>query len=356
MWQDQGTGGSQVTEPRETPLVESEDDGEGRSAPSRRFARLVESPAARRLALPKLAGAAGAGLVVIGLIWVGGMWLVRSVTAWVESQPEHQIAFTEIILDPPPPPYIRTGAAGILHKVRSEARREERFSIPSIDLGELRKDFPRSPWVEAVPGIERSYRALAVRLVYRKPVAVAEFEQDHVVVIDKDGVILPADDIEWVEKGKKFLVRGIARPLILIRSVNSLASIRPGLPWKRADVLGDRDEQVLGAARLAEFLQRQSSVTPGGKQAPEFVTIHPDEETLRYFVQDQAGNWVFWNQAPGAEPIGEPTAEMKWKMLMDLVDSKGPLNAKGFDYLKPTHKGVEFVQGRAPARKANGTP
>ena len=48
------------------------------------------------------------------------------------------------------------GAAGILHKVRIEARREGRFSVPSIDLGELEKDFPRSPWVEEVKQIERA--------------------------------------------------------------------------------------------------------------------------------------------------------------------------------------------------------
>jgi hypothetical protein len=343
-----------VTEPRETPLVEPEDDGEDRPTPSRRFARLIETPGSRRLALPKLAGAAGAGLLVVGLIWVGGTRIARSVAAWVESQPDYQLAFSEITLDPPPPPYIRTGTARILHQVRTETRRDERFSILSIDLELLRKEFPRSPWVKQVPGAERSYRALVVRLVYRKPVAVAEFEHGLVKVIDEDGVILPDDDIDWVEKGPRFRVRGIARPLIQIWNVKPPASTRPGLSWNRSDVLGDQDEQVLGAARLAEFLLRQPPITPGGKPAPDFVAIRPEEEGLRYFVQDREVNWVFWNEAPGAETIGEPKAEAKWKMLVDHVDGKGPLNAKWPHYLWPTHKGVEFVQGRLPREKGNG--
>jgi hypothetical protein len=85
------------------------------------------------------------------------------------------------------------------------------------------------------------------------------------------------------------------------------------------------------------------------------VEIQPDgEHPLRYFLKDHEDNWVFWDQAPGAEPIGEPKAEAKWKMLMDQVDAKGPLDAKAPDYLQPTRKGVEFVKGRLAPEKAKG--
>ncbi|WP_435007117.1 hypothetical protein P12x_004497 [Tundrisphaera lichenicola] len=348
-----------MTEPRESVQAEPEDDGEGRQAPSRRFARLVESPAARRLALPRLAVAALAGILLLGLSWVAGSRLVQWVIEWVDAQPEQQMAFSEITLDPAPPPYIRTGAEGILKTVQLNSRRAEHFSVPSVDLSALAKDFRiHSPWVAEVGQIRRSYGRLEVPLVYRKPVALGPYEKERFLVVDKDAVILPSDDIEWsekadgvdwVEKGKRYRVRGIDEPLLMILDVDPPASMQAGLAWKKAgapDPLVGADPKVKGAARLAEFLQGRAKVTPGGKPAPSIVAILPEGETLRYFLRDDRENLIFWEEAPGAEPIGEPSAEGKWKMLLEWVDAKGPLAARWPNYLWLKRSGAEISKGR----------
>ena len=335
-----------MTEPRDSRRDAPEDDGEGRSS------RI------RRLAPAKLAGSTAAALLALGLAWVVSSTIVRTMTDWVDARPEHRLAFAEIELVPRPPLWIRTGAAGILHSVRVESRREEHVSIPGLDLEEFRKDFRRCPWVEDVPGVVRSYGRLAVRLVYRKPVAVAAYDGELVLVIDKDGVILPPDDIDWIEKGTRFRIRGIDEPLMTIRDVPRPASTVPGLPWKRADTpeaLGDRDPMVVGAARLAAFFQGRPRVTPAGKAAPAFVAIWPDPESRRYFLKDGGDHWVFWDSAPGAEPLGGPTAVEKWSMLLDWIDRHGPLTVGAPAYLRFERSGAEIFPGRRAARGPGGT-
>ncbi len=346
-----------MTEPRESPRAGPEDDAEeARPAPSRRFARLVQSPATRRVSLPKLAGALAGGLLVAGLAWFGVTRISQVVTDYVEAQPQHQIAFSEIELVPEPPPWIPTGAAGLLHRVGVEARREGRLSVPSVDLKELEKDFRRCPWVEDVRSVERSFGRLSVRLTYRKPVAVAEVAKGRVVVIDKDGVILP-EDIDWVEKDRNFRARGVDKALTFIRNVPPPTSIRPGLPWKRADatdLLGGRDLEVLGAARLADFLRGRPGKSPAGRDAPEILLIWSDPETLGYFLKDSRDNWIYWDKAPRSEPPGEPTAGDKWKMLLDWVDRLGPLEAKSPDFLKLTKFGAEMIRRARPSPRPPG--
>ena len=346
-----------MTEHRESPEIEPEEANKASSTSSRRFERLVGSPAARRVALPRLVA------VVAGLM--GSIWLVifglRSTIGWVDSRPEHQLAFAKIELDPPPDPWLVGGRSLILEQVRSGAKLPEMLPLLELDLDLLRNDFLHCPWIKGVDRIERSYRRLTVRLVYRKPVAVVVLEKPGVpgYVIDEEGVPLPKDDIDWKSQEPPFQVRGIADPLIEIRGVSSEADPKFGVPWKRPDSAGspdDRDLMVLGAARLAEFLQGKPKTTPSGRKVPDFVAIRlPDEPTEILFLRDSDSNWVRWGESPGSERSGEPSAEEKWKMLLGWVDRHGPIGAKSPNFLRFTRTEAELVRGIAPRKKPIGS-
>ena len=106
---------------------------------------------------------------------------------------------------------------------------------------------------------------------------------------------------------------------------------------------------VLKAARLAEFLQRQTRSTPSGRVVENVVSIYiPDEPNGSFVFRDSDQNLVNWGKAPGDEKAGEPTSEARWKMLLDRVDRHGPLNAKYPSYLSFTRTEAVVVKRRVP--------
>ncbi len=338
-----------MIEPRDTPRIDPEGVGQVQPNPSRRFARLVEASAARRLSPRRLAWAAGGVALLFGLVGFGGSRAVDALARWVAARPEHQLAFSEITLVPEPPPWIRSRAAGLLEMVRAEAGHGDRLPVLGLELDAFGVDFKRCPWVAGVSKIERGYHRLIVHLEYRKPVAVAEYDKGGLaVVIDRDGVILPAEDkdIDWAEKGPRYRPRGLATPLIEIRNVNRPAAPRPGFPWKRIDAADDldgRDHQVLCAAQLAEFLQDAPAKTPGGHPAPAFVQIWrwPDPRGDVFWLYDARCNPVLWGRATAARIPGEPDTAGRWAMLGEWVDRNGPLACRRGEFLELTPSGAE---------------
>ena len=346
-----------MTDRRESIEIGQEESGETPATSSRRFARLVESPAARRVALPRLVAAAA---VSIGLVWLAATG-VRSLVGWVAARPDQQLAFSKIELIPPPEPWIVGGRARILEQVRADSKLPETLPLLELDLKALRNDFRRCPWVKDVTRVERSYRALTVHLLYRKPVAVVVLEKHladgNAYVIDEEGVPLPPKDIDGKFKDLRFQVVGISGPLIEIRGVLAATVSRFGVPWKIRDESGSMvdDPRVLGAARLAEFLQRQPRTTPNGRKAPEFVAIWLSGEPVSTFMlRDADDNWVDWGEPPGSEKPGEPSAEARWRMLLDWVDRHGPLDARSPNHLRFTRTEAELVRRGPPPRKPPG--
>jgi hypothetical protein len=340
-------------EHRDTPELEAEQAGEVRTLASRRFAKLVESPVARRVALPRILLAAAILLSLIVLvIWGGSKFLVH----WVATQPDYQLRFSEIDLIPEPPPWVRCGKSGILEQIRNEANHDEKLSLLNLDLEVLEKDFRRCWWVKGVTLVERSYGSLAVHLIYRKPVAVVVRRESTRVAypIDADAVFLRPVDIDWIAEDPPFQVRGIADPLIEIRRVQHSRPPKPGVPWKRSGSAGSLEEDdpmVLKAARLAGFLQRQKRSTASGSVLANFVSIIiPDEPNGPYFLQDAEQNLVNWGEAPGDERQGESSSETRWKMLLARVDRHGPLNAKYPNYLSFTRTEAVLIEPRVPKR------
>jgi hypothetical protein len=326
-------------EHRESPRIGRVDDRAGDAvtgpAPSRRFARLVASPAVRRLAVNRVGLAVVASIAILGLVVAAGTLARRSASEFLQRQPEYQLAFKEIALEPPPPAWYRGGTEGFLKRVREEAREEESFSVLGVDLARLDRAFRLYAWVEKVEQVTRSYpNRVVVRLAYREPVAVAHSGDQAAVVVDRDGVILPRGEIEWEAAG----------PLILIAGLPPPVDPRPGRFWKSGDAAKgtvQADERVLAAARLAAFLKSKQARPESSIPALRFMALHP-EVKRQIFVECASMMMILWGDAPGEEPPGQLTAEARWTMLRDWVKENPARVVEHPSYLHFTKTGVSI--------------
>ena len=343
--------------------TEADQDTIGYRNPLRspRFARLVQSPVARRLS-PKrliLATVVGGGLILGGCI--AGFKVATAIAWWVGAQPEHQIAFETVELCPSPPPYIPSGRVGILDSVRHAAKYTSNLSVLNTGLEAFRVDLSKNPWIERAGPVRATYRHLAIEVVYRKPLAVVVFDpnQNEASVIDRYAVELPIENkqFELVEAKQQYQVIGDTKCLIQIRGVGYPQPFRKGMTWKSADPKIN-DEVLLHAAELAQFLyDRVGSRTPLNRSMPDFRVIHYINQPVRnpqgvvedvqgYFLRDSDGRYVFWHSAPNREAKDEPSTTEKWRMLARFIDQHGPLakNLQEIDYLKFGIKGAEIAR------------
>lgn len=301
---------------------------------SPRFARLVQSPAVRRVSPLRLATAIPLGILLLWGLYEAGSWGMGVVARFVAAQPEHQILFSQIDLVPSPPPYIRAGAAGILANIRLEAKYPETISVLDTDLDALRVAISRNPWIKSVSSVRSSYRHLTIQVEYRQPFAVVipSRRVTEEEVIDLDLVNLPSDpgEFAWLERKPHHQVAGQAAHLVAIHAVGDGVADRNGLIWKPATTSPPHGDELLRqAVQLARFLAGQAgSKTPGGQPMPEFPEIYshrePDEygglKDMGYFLRDSSGNWVHWQSAPGSEDPLELKAAEKWTQLGRYID------------------------------------
>lgn len=303
---------------------------------ARRFSRFVPPPSVRKLALPRVALAllAGAGAVV--LIVVLGSATVRSLSGYLHRQPAYQFEFRRIELQPPPPSWFRGGAAAFLERVRAESSQPERQSLLDADLDALARAFRLDCWVQKVERVERIHpNRVVVRLAYREP--VAEFEvpgRARLVVVDREGVILPDDDLDHEALG----------PLVRLYGMKPPQQPHVGETWKRPEGSSDvlvPDESVAAAARLAEFLRRvQDQLKLIPQAAGRRIVVHAQTKDTLWV---QYGNFLFrWNEAPGAEEPGALSARAKWELLRDWLDQHDPSfdTRAGYRYYEITKAGI----------------
>ena len=321
---------------RDFPNLEPSGTDEPATNPGRRFARLVESPAARKVARPRLLVAGLLIITFVALIGLGVTRSLRSAGGWVEQRPEYQLQVGRIELDPPPDRWIKGGADLILEG----AKLGETISLLGLDLKGLEQDFRRSPWVKDVLRVDRSnYGRLIVTLVYRKPVAILEYgPTNYPYVLDEEAVVLGDRDIEWASWKDPYRPLGMEAQLIKIKRISDpLVGPKVGLPIKRkgeGDSLDLPDPLVQGGARLARFLLDRDQSSGTGSPTVGFKSIYlPVELDLSYFLLDLDDNWISWGRAPGDERPGKPSTAARWTMLTDWLKRHGPLAAKAPNYL-----------------------
>jgi hypothetical protein len=338
---------------RDSPIKPESSEDEGIETP-RSFRALVESATNRRLASRRVALWIVVGFSIVVLSGYALFAITRKLRDYVASRPDQQLPWSKVELVPEPF-WILGGKKVILDQARSAWAGGETLSLLDITLKELENPFKLSHWVKKVTRIERTPGALKVYLELRKPVAVVVLPHlvENAYPIDSEGFVLLSSEIDWIP-GKSLQVRGLEEPLIQIWHVKSRSSHEFWDRWKSLDKEGkaEPDPMVYWAAKLAEFLQGQSKITPLGQPAPRIVKILlPVDRTLSAFLQDEDENLILWGHPLTEDEPGEPSPEARWKMLLESIDREGYVPAKWPKYHRFTRDGVELSEPREPISK-----
>jgi len=255
-----------------------------------------------------------AGLLLLGMLSVVGylgLTAVRSAVRWLHRQPQYQVPFGEIRLQPEPPPWFRGGAEGFLKQVREKSQQPEVLAVLDLEDERLTRAFrDYSPWVEEVARVTFPPQSIRIQLRYKRPVAIQEIGAGETLFLDRHGHLLPAEDIDREQLGPLIKITG---PGLAPADGN-----RPGGIWKSGLSGPDAawvESCVRGATSLAGFLQDRSeeaSETP----ALRVDSIYANESLKRgLFVVTTEGVVLLWGEAPGQEKPGTLKAEEKGEMM-----------------------------------------
>jgi hypothetical protein len=296
---------------RDTPFAPAEES----DRPPRRW---VMGPRARRPAPARVAMAVSLATVGLIVLSVAGGRALDYGRAWLHRQPEYELPFDRIILDPPPPPWIRSGPRGLLEQVRAKSGREEVLNVLDIDLDELTNDFKNhSPWIEGVRRIERAYpNRLIVSLDYREPIAFCQPSGSPSYYLDRNAVILPAEDFE----------PGATEPLIKIDGLDPPCDPREGHSWSLAadeEGLCRPDPLALSAARLAVFTKGHLGRDRAETKALNIESIWVIDGRKKLWLVAEKNTFINWGEAPGEESAKALTAEQKWGHLLEWARRGG---------------------------------
>ena len=283
-----------------------------------------DSPGDRAEGMRRLARV-GAVLLGLGVVGYGLIVGVGAAVAWLDRRPTYRFDFGTIDLEPPPPKVIGLSAPEFLERVRARSNWPESSSVLETDLQALSAAFAlHSPWVEAVEGIETAYPdRVVVHLKYRRPVARVIAEVGSTIVVDRQGYVLPVDDLE---RGR---VSGLVR-LQLVRVVRSPHALetRPGRRIAPPD--SPTEARAMAASALAGFvLDREESARPGGPPRLLIIDSTRGPDALAALADldgdgrhsPSADIWLDWGSAPGSEPTGEPSAEAKWRQYREWAET-----------------------------------
>lgn len=257
----------------------------------------------RRTALIGLGLLAGGGTAAIAYALAG------SAAGWLHVQPEYQLPFDEIALDPEPPAYIKPGRLGLLRRVRRRANLPETLAVPALDLAELAGAFRKhSPWVLDVEQIDRSYpNRLVVKLKYREPVGLISPRGSAQILLDRHAIVLPADELDPAAAGPMLQLYGLDGPFDPKAGIGLAAPDSP------------EEERAVAAAALAGFLRDRLLATGPLPNNRRIVAVNVRAGASKLYLWTDSGLWILWGPMPGDEPPGTPTAAEKWDQLRDWL-------------------------------------
>lgn len=281
--------------------------------------------------------------VVLGLgVLVAAVWFAaRSVRDWLHAQPAYQMRFDELVLEPEVPAYIKIGKEGLLEEVRKRAGLGEEVALLNLDLGELARALALEPWIRSVEQVERGFPPrLTVRVRYREPVARAWLSRAGWVVLDREGVVLEAQELNL----------GATGPLVVISHLDRAeAALDPRVGVSLGEPGSEARERVKAAVALADFLRRQTQGGSGRLVSPiGFSQVSAVDGAHELMALTTDGLWVRWGSAPGdeLESRNEPSALAKWSMMMERLarpEDRKPRNENVF--LEFTRDGARLRQG-----------
>src|SRR5262249_32274039 len=149
---------------------------------------------------------------LLTLVYVGKQGVILAIR-WLHQRPEYQLPFEEIKLADPPPAWFRGGARAFLKQVQDNVSELEVLPLMELKPDRIEQDFKLFHWVERVRRVEYPPRGIVVHLDYCKPVAfISTRGGNKPTLIDRNGNVLPADDIDAEKLGP--LIKVIVRNMI----------------------------------------------------------------------------------------------------------------------------------------------
>lgn len=230
-------------------------------------------------------------LALLAVIGVIVPWIVRQLPD-LRQQPEYQLPFSQIELDPAPSEAV---PADLATRVQRRSQMPETVSLLDPVLPRtLAEAFAEHPWIERVIEVRNQYPAhVVVRVDYRHPVAVV-LVQSGLYPIDGEGVLLPPND---------FTPESVQH-LIAVRGVATTPYAEAGKRWT--------DPAVLAAADLARYLgpRWQELQLKAIIVSPAATADTPPEE-IPLELETAGGSRILWGRAPDAQHPGELTGDQK---------------------------------------------
>jgi hypothetical protein len=223
-----------------------------------------------------------------------------------------------------------------LDQVREAAGYGQSIEVLSEDLSHLRDAFAgHSPWVQRVARIERLYpNRLIARLAYREPVAKLGTEKSRSLYLDREGIVLPASDID----------EAAARPLIPLKLEGpmSVVDIRAGRAITVVQSPGAQPvtAPMRAAARQASFLRAQ--LLAHAKNPPPFTidAIYVDARSISLAIVAQPVAMILW-ETPGKRGDGAPLGDDdKWTRLLAWTDAHDITKITSDEWLQISRSGV----------------
>ena len=336
---------------RETPRVAAKDgrlDGvidDADSRPRSRFRRFDFVRTERQLDLPRVLLASCLFVAGVALLGYLGTRALHSMIRWLHQQPQYQVKFLDIRLQNEPPAWFRGGAQAFLRQVRENVKEAEVLPVMDLETERIRRDFRLFPWVDDVTRVAYPPQGITVHLVYKQPVATIPFPPEEHVILDRNGHILPGEDIDTEKLGPLITITG--------KGLNQRATDnRPGTAWKSSapGAEGPRLERcVLEAATLAGFFQEADRASEAASVPALRVLAVVATDRRGLFVQNVEGVMIYWGEAPGSEASGNLEAKEKWEMLKKWASSSSRRILPTGDYWMFSRTGLEPVK-TVPAR------
>jgi hypothetical protein len=316
-----------------------------------RLRRFDEAANRRKIDYVRLGLFIGAGLALA----TGAFWARRASLDWLATQPQYQMPFNQIQLidddgrPDEPPRWYRGGSQAFLENVRLDSHEPAAISVLEVTADRLAQIFKNYAWVEDVVRVVYRPGSIQAQLRYRQPVAWVQLRGEDQLMVDDEGTILPAKDID---------VAALGRVIKIIGDVAPPTDRRFGVKWKSLQDGSDVesiDERVLAAARLAAYLLRADQARDAERSAAlrmSWVIVSNFQDFLRrgLFTTNAEDVTICWGDAPGINRSESLNADEKWAMLRRWADTtEARFLVKG-DYWALSNDGVHFVCGHPGAR------
>ena len=257
-----------------------------------------------------------ATMVIAGSASVHALGSIRN---WLQNQPEFRFNSDQISIHPEPPQWLNDPRDRILALIPelTESISAQPPSALTFDTEELaRRLRMKMTWIESVKSVRLQHpNHLELDLVFRKPVMALSLVKQGVILLDKQGVVLPATDVrkDFLDNIIQFNYAETLVDQVIQRGGKHPAQIAQGQVWE--------DSRIADSLQLAAFLTAQDDARNRPRRL--FRLIDAANDPNRLIVRTVEDLWIWWGRAPGHELPGEPKADTKWRLLMEWLQLHG---------------------------------